>query len=107
MAIAFQLAVGAADYRNRRVVAVVSVAIAHAASEVDQRAIQKCAIAVGRRLELTDELGEFRHLIGCQLGVLLNGLGLVAMVRDRMMGLRNADMGIAAAASFMTYHEGE
>src|SRR5439155_6168394 len=78
-----------------------------AASEVDQRTIEKRAIAVGGSLQFAYELRELSRVVGRYLGVLFDILGLVSVVRDRMMRLGNADVSIAAAASFMTDHEGE
>src|SRR5262245_19154714 len=107
MPIPFQTAVGAADDCSGRIVAIVGVAVAHAASKVDQRAIEQRAVAVGSRLQLADEFRELRNMIGRELRVLLDSFGFVSMMRNRMMGFRNSDVRVTAAASFMTNHEGE
>ncbi len=62
VAIAFQPAVGAADHGGRSIVPIMGIAVAHAAAEVNDRAIQKRAVAVGGVLEFTDELRQLlRH----------------------------------------------
>ena len=101
VAIALQPPVRAAQNGCGRVVPVVSITVAHAATEVDERAIEQRAIAVRRRFQLTDELCEFHDVIGRQLRILLDGLGFVSVVRNRVMGLGDADVGVTAAASFM------
>ncbi len=56
----FRPAVGAAHQQDRYIVPVMRVAVAHAAAEVNERMIQQRTIAIGRRFELADELGELR-----------------------------------------------
>src|SRR5690606_34725076 len=82
VAVALDLAVRAAEHDGRGVVAVVRVPVRHAAAPVDQRRIEQRAVAVGRGLQLADELGELLALVRRELRVALDVLGLVAVVRD-------------------------
>src|SRR5438552_2435151 len=81
--VAFQSAVGSADDCGGRSIAVMSIAIAHTAAEVDERAVQERAVAVGRRLQFPDELGKLARMIGRYLRVFLDALWLVSVVTDR------------------------
>ena len=90
--------VRAADEDRRRVAAIVLVAVAHAAAPVEQRVIEQVAVAVLRGLQLVEELAELHDLIGADLGVLGELLGVVAVVRDAVVRLRDADVGVAAVA---------
>jgi hypothetical protein len=86
-------------------VSIVRVPVAHAAAEVDDRAIQERAVAIGRRLQSAGELGELGHLIGAELGVLIDPLRLVAVVRYGVVRFRDADVRVTAAAAFVPNHE--
>ena len=55
---------------------IVGIAVAHAASEVDDRAIQKRAVAIAGRLQFADELRKLRRVIGRQLCILSMFSGL-------------------------------
>ena len=83
--IPLQPAVRAADQHRRRVAPIVRVAIAHPAAPVEQRVIQQSPVAVLRLLQLLHELGQLDDLIGADLRVLGELLGLVAMVRDAVV----------------------
>ena len=96
VAVAFQAAVRAADQHRRRVAAIVQVAVAHAAAPVEQRVVEQVAVAVLGGLQLLEELGELDDLIGADLRVLRQLLGVVAVVRDAVVRLGNADVRVAA-----------
>src|SRR5262245_49114851 len=103
--IAFQPAVCASEQEGRSVVAIVRVAIAHAASKVDDYPIQERRVTVGCRLKFTDEFRELLRVVSGDLCIFLDAFGLIAMMRHRMMGLWNTDVSVASAATFVTHHE--
>ena len=107
VAVALQLPVRAAHQQHRRIVAIVRVAVAHAGAEVDHRAVEQRRVAVLRLLQLADEFRQLRHVIRRQLRVFGNALGRVAVVRDRMVRLGEADVRIAAAGALVADHERE
>jgi hypothetical protein len=58
-----------------------------AAAPVEQRVIEQRAVAVLACLQLVEELGELDDLIGADLRVLGELLGVVAVVRDAVVRL--------------------
>ena len=80
----------------RQRIARVLIRIAHAAAVEDQRVIEQRAVAVGRRVQLLQELGEQLDVVGVDLGDLGDVLRVVAVVRDRMVLLGDADLRVGA-----------
>jgi len=69
--------------------------------------VEQRAIAIFGRLQLLEEFAELHDLVGADLGVLRELLGLVAVVRDAVMGLGDADVRVAAVARLVADHERE
>ena len=81
------------------------VAVAHAAAEEDSRVFQQRAVAVGKRLQPVQELAEQLRIVGLKLGEGDELLGLVAVVRQRVMRLADAHLRVDALAGFPAHHE--
>ena len=101
VAVALHAAVCATHQNSRWVAAIVLVAVAHAAAPVEQRVVEQIAVGILGRLQLVEELAELHDLIGAQLGVLGQLLGVVAVMRDAVVRLGDADVGVAAVARFV------
>src|SRR6185436_11707974 len=95
VAVALQAPVGAADDDGGRVGAIVLVAVAHPAAPVEHRVIEEAPVAVLGRLQLLEELGELDDLIRADLRVLRQLLRVVAVVRDAVVRLGDADVMVA------------
>ena len=67
--------------------------------------VQQRAVAVLRRLELQQEVGEELHVIGVDLRQLLDLLGHVLVMAERVVRLRNADLRIGRTALLAPDHE--
>jgi hypothetical protein len=76
----------------------VHVRIADAAAVQDQRVIQERAVAFRRRLQLLEVVGEERHVERVDLRHARDLLRIVAVVRQRVMRIGHADLGIGAVA---------
>ena len=61
--------------------------------------VEQVPIAVGRRAQLLEEVGEQLRVIGVELRELLKLLRLVAVVREPMMRLRDADFRVCGGCS--------
>src|SRR5262245_53800341 len=68
--VAMPLANAAANADHRQRIAGMRVRVAHAAAVHDQRVIEHRSVAIGSGLQLLDELGEERRVIGIHLHVL-------------------------------------
>ena len=104
---ALQLAAAAADHDVRQRVVIVRVAVAHVAAVEQHRVIQQRAVAVLRRVELRQELAEQADVERLNARQHLELLGLVLVVRDRMVPFGDADLRVGAVADLARHHERE
>ena len=74
--------------------------IAHAAAVQVERMVEQRAVAFRRGLQLLQELREQRDVELIDLGHLGDLLRIVAVMRQRMMRIGNADLRIGAVAGF-------
>src|SRR6266850_3727614 len=97
---------GATGYEDRQVDVVMDVRIAHAAAIKIEGMVQQRPISIGCRFQFSEKFSEERNveLIDlCHLGDLLR---IVAVMGERMMGIRDADFRIGAIARFSSELEG-
>ena len=87
-----------AGHHDRQVRVIVDVGIAHAAAQQIERVVEQRAVAIGRRLQLLDQIREQRHVVRVDLGELDQLLGIVHVVRHRMMRLGHADVRVGPRA---------
>ena len=104
---AFTRAAELAEQHARQVRVLVQVAVAHAAAVDEQALIEQRAVAVGRRAHLLGEVAEQRHVIGVDLGLLLDQARVVAVVRSGMMLIRHADVRIRPVADLARENHAE
>ena len=102
-----ELRAAAARDHDRQVRVIVDVGVAHAAAQQVQRVIQQRAVAVGRRRQLLDQVGEQRHVVGVDLRQLDELLRVVDVMRHGMVRLGDADVGIGAGAGLARQLEGD
>src|ERR1017187_10389880 len=88
------LAGRAAGDEDRQVRMVVEVGVAHAAAVEVERMVQERAISLGRCLQLREELGKQRHVELVDLGHPRDLLGVVPVVRERVVRVGDSDLGI-------------
>ena len=69
--------------------------------------VEQRAVAFRRGLQLLQEVGEQRHVERVDLGHLRDLLRIVAVVRERMVRIGHADLGIGARAGFARQLEGD
>src|SRR5262245_13423246 len=81
------------------------VRIAERAAVQERRVIEQRAVAFRRRGELAQERREQLRLIGVELRVTLDVLGLLLMVRHRVMPLREPDLRVRAEVELAAEHE--
>ena len=84
--------------QDRQVYVIVDIRIAHAAAIENHRMIEQRTVAVPRGLQFFQVVGKQRNMERidlCHLGELLR---IAAVVRQRMMRLGHADLGIGARA---------
>src|SRR5580704_639322 len=84
MTAALELAAGSARQDVGDVVVQVLVGIAHVGSVQRQRMIQQVAVTVGRVLQFIEEVGQALHVIAANLGVILDAVGVLGVVRSAM-----------------------
>ena len=106
VATAFHSARRAARNQNRQVAVVMHIGIPHAAPIKVERMIQQRAVALRRGLQLPKKLGEQRHVELIDLGHPRNLFRIVAVMRQRMMRIRNASLRIGPVAGFARKLEG-
>ena len=105
MAAALELARAAAHQHQRQVVARVPVAVGDARAVQDRHVVEQRAVAVRRRLQLGQVLREQLRVIAVDLRHLLDQLGNVVVVRQRMVRLGHADLRIGPRALLLADHE--
>ena len=105
MPVGFDLQVFPTDHNHGNVVVVVDVGVAHAAAIEDDRVIEQTTVAVRNRLQLLQEVGHRLDVIRIQLRVRLHLLGIVAVVRHRVVRLGQTDLGIRAIDVFPRHHQ--
>ena len=101
MPAALQLPGRAAREDDRQRAEVVLVAVAQRAAVEDQRVIEQRAVAVRRRLQLLEEVGELRHVVGVQLRELIHVAAVVRVMRqvvERIADARLREDGVAELA---------
>ena len=106
MLTAFDLA-PSGDNRRRQRIVIVHVAVAHVAAENNDRMIQQRAIAVGRFLELRQELCEDFGVIGLNLDQRGHSLRIILVMRRRVERVRNADVIVGLIARLRAHHHRE
>src|SRR6185436_4209225 len=87
---------GAADDGERQVEVSVQVRVTKRAAIQEHRVVEQRAVAFRSRRELAQERREQIRLIRVELRVALDVLGLLLMVRHRVMPLRQPDLGVRA-----------
>ena len=83
------------------------VAVAHAAAVDDERVVEHAAVAVGRRLQRGDELGELLDVELVQPGVLGDLLRLAAVVRQLVVALGDPQRRVGLVAALAAHHQRE
>ena len=83
----------------------VNVRLAETASEQHQRAVEQRAVAVGRRLQLLEQIREHRDVELIDLDQLLDTLGIILVVRNGMVPVGNPDLAIGPVAAVAAEHE--
>src|SRR5258706_4291591 len=68
--------------------------------------IEQASIPIGRRFELVQKVSEQLCMKTIDLGDFLNPLRIIAMVRERMMRVGDADLRIDPHASLAAEHQG-
>ena len=94
---AFVLPRTAAEDCQRQIHVRVDVRVAEPGAVEQQRVIEQRAVAVGRRSQLLEERREQLRLIGVHLGELRDLLRIVAVVREPVVRLGDADFRIGPA----------
>ena len=105
MAIAFPDS--AAECHEWQVQGAVRVAVTHAGAVEQERVIEDRAVTVRRRPQLLHEFGEQLHVMQIDQRMLGDLRGFVAMVRDGVMRVGHAEVGVGPHAEFARHHEGE
>ena len=67
--------------------------------------VQQAAVAVRRRPQLVDEVGEQPHVIGVDPGELLQAFEVIAMVREAVVIHRHAELRVRAPSQLPAQHE--
>ena len=94
-----------AGQQHRQVVVLVAVAVADGAAVGDHAVVEQRAVAFVDRLELAEEVGELLDVVGVDRANLGLQLGLVLVVRDRVMAFVDADHRVFLVAAFAAEHE--
>ena len=94
----------AAGEQDREVLVRVPVAVAQAAAVDDHRMVEQGALAIGRRLQLPEEAREELRVERIDLRHAFDPFGVPAMVRERMMRIRDANLRVRAQAAFAPHH---
>ena len=92
---------------DRQVRVIMKVGIAHPAAVEVERVVQERAVPLGCGLQLREELGEQRHMELVDLGHPGDLCGVVAVVRERVVRVGDADLGIGPRAGFAGELEGD
>src|SRR5688572_9842572 len=94
-----------ADDGERQVEMSVQVWITERAAVQEHRVIEQRAVAFRRRSKLTQERREQIRLIRVELRVALDVLGLLLVMRHRVMPLREPDLRVSAEVELAPEHE--
>src|SRR5438105_4439181 len=105
MTAAFDGARAAAHEQRRQRAMRMAVAVADAAAEKNDRMVEQRSIAILRRSQLLEVLGEQLEVISLNDGALVHLHRIVLMMRQRMMRLRNPDLRIRTSGLFASVHE--
>src|SRR5260370_26533101 len=107
----FQTAVTMAYQQNRKVRMGMAITVGKPAAVNEQRVVEQGAVAILSGLEPPDEVGKQLDMECVDLCELLHPLRIVAMMRERMMRIGNADLAIspdtALAADHHCRHAGQ
>src|SRR5262249_34697526 len=107
VAAALHLSGAAAGDDDRQVDVIVDVRIAHTAAVEHHRVVEQRAAAVRRRLQLLEVVGGQRDVEGVDLRHPRDLLRIVAVVRQRVMRVGDANLRIGARAGFARELEGD
>ena len=91
---------------ERHALVVVDVGIAHGAAVKHQRVVEQVAVAIGRVLQLVEEVGQQADVIAIELGELRDFRRGFAVVRAGMERRLDAALGPDAAAHVAAHLEG-
>ena len=95
----------AAGEHDRQRAEVVLVAVAQRAAVEHQRVIQQRAVAVRRLLQLLDEVGELRHVVGVQQREAIHVAAVVRVVRQVVERIADAGLREDGAAQLAREHQ--
>ena len=93
------------EHERQRIVGM-DVRVAHPAAPHDQRMIEERTVAVRRRLQLREELGDQLSVVHVRARIALDPLRLVLMVRQRVVRFVDADFRQHDVAQLARHHEG-
>ena len=91
---------------DRKLLRIVLVRVAVTAAVEEQAVVEQRAIAVGRRLQLLQEVRQRRRVMRVDLGQQRDLLRRIPMMRQPMMPFGDADFRIRAATQLLRQHEG-
>ena len=94
-------AIPAAQEQTRYVVMQVLVRVAHAAAVNRHRMIEQGSVAFLNRFELLDQVGKLFHVMAFDFRGLLNQLGSAPVMRQRVMRIGEAELGVGSGTGFL------
>ena len=90
---------------DRQIVVRVDVRLAQAAAEHHERVIEQRTVAVVRLLQLLHQVREERRVKLVDLDQLLDALGILLVMRNRVVAVGDADFAIGAVAAVAAHRE--
>ncbi len=105
MTTALEVTTSATGQDQRQIPRVVFVAVAHAATEQHECAVEQGPVALWNRLKPVQEIGHHGGVIGVDFRLVGNLLRVVAVVRDGVESFRYANFRISATAQLASQHE--
>src|SRR5262245_32603842 len=90
------------EIRQRKMI--MEVAIAHIAAEEDDGMVEESSVSVRRRSKLTDKLRKQPKVVNLNLHIFLDRFSQVLMVRNFVMSVGHAKVGIRPIAGFARDH---
>ena len=105
MASAFEAAGASAHDHGREWAVRVAIAVAEPRAVKDDRVVEQRSLAVARPLQSFEERREQRRVMYLDLRALLELFGIVLVVRNLMMRIRDAELRIRASALLAPVHE--
>ena len=105
MTVALHLPVRASGKHNWQIVVRVNVRFTQAAAERHERMIEQRAVAIGRVLQLFQQIREHRDVKLVDLHQLLEPLGVPLVMRDGMVPIGDPDFAVCAVAAVAAEHE--